>query len=234
MAGLGSYLESVLVHYTYDDCELAAGISYNPLTTSVLCSNNIQNYAVPCCDTARSSAITVNAPWVQWVNNYHQVLSCKTQIRRQMTETAQQQTAWYQMGDFGAYDPEVARRLQGEETRRIEALRRDHEERTRLATVAESTAEKLLVEHLDEKQLDQFRNHRYFEVVRDSGKRVYRIKHGWAGNIEVFEGGRLVETMCIHPSTQVPHSDNLLAQKLLLEADETRFRQIANITRREA
>lgn len=109
-----------------------------------------------------------------------------------------------------------------------DAQRREHQ---KLAEVADSVAEKLLVAHLDPKQREDFQNHRHFEVIQAKTKRVYRIKHGWAGNVEVWEGGRRVESLCIHPAVVVPFADNLLAQKLLLEADEPAFRRIANITK---
>ena len=45
------------------------------------------------------------------------------------------------------------------------------------------------------------------------------------------EGGRPAEVYCIHPSEWVPHEDNMLAQKLMLEYDEESFLRIANRSR---
>ena len=255
MAGFGSCLGSLLGMNNQTYGVIAGnGISYSISTTDGLCLNNIQYYTVPTTyNTATTSSITITPTvWGEWINEsyvmasdgiwqvWNQGFGAGTGNMQAAGAGQQaQEGAWNQLGNgnLGAYrpDPGVIRQIaEGAARRQQEEVQRQAVEARKVAEVAESTAERLLVEHLDEKQLEQFRNHRYFEVILENSRRVYRIKHGWAGNIEVFEDGRLVETMCIHPRTQVPHSDNLLAQKLLLEADEFRFRQIANITRRAA
>ena len=240
MAGFGSCLGSLLgmSNQTYG-VNSSNGISYSSVATGGLCSNNIQYYTVPTTyNTATTSSYVMASDgiWQVWNQGFGAGTG-----NMQVAGAGQQaqEGAWNQLGNgnLGAYrpDPGVIRQIaEGAARRQQEEVQRQAVEARKVAEVAESTAERLLVEHLDEKQLEQFRNHRYFEVILENSRRVYRIKHGWAGNIEVFEDGRLVETVCIHPRTQVPHSDNLLAQKLLLEADEFRFRQIANITRRAA
>lgn len=102
----------------------------------------------------------------------------------------------------------------------------------------------------DEEQRAEYLRDKAFTVRLPDGKR-YRIKKGWAGNVERVEDVRLpqqqspslvandrhyvaVEKLCIHPNDWVPDQDNMLAQKLLLEADEAKFRRIANITRLRA
>jgi hypothetical protein len=96
---------------------------------------------------------------------------------------------------------------------------------------ADDRAVRTLLEHLTPLQKEQYAKDKFFEVVSATSRRRYRISHGWAGNITVFdEQDRQVEKLCIHPSKQVPYADNLLAQKLLLEADEEKFLKIANHT----
>jgi len=251
VAGLGSCLGSLLGMsngpYTCG-VDPSGSQPYTSVTSGCISNNYVYYNVAVSYSTATASYVTVPAAvWGNWVNDYYVMTSDGIWQSwaqgmgsgAQGTQAAgagqaqQQQAAWNQMA-IRPYRAAEATRLAQEAAAQQQERWRQVEETKKIAVTAESTAEKLLAEHLDDKQLEQFRNHRYFEVIRDAGKRVYRIKHGWAGNIEVFEGGRLVETMCIHPSAQVPFSDNLLAQKLLLEADEQRFRRIANITRRAA
>jgi hypothetical protein len=138
---------------------------------------------------------------------------------------------------------EAQQRQRREHEARIAADRRAREE-------AEVRAEQLLLRELDEGQRAEYLRDKAFTVRLPDGKR-YRIKKGWAGNVERVEDVRLpqqqspslvandqhyvaVEKLCIHPNDWVPDQDNMLAQKLLLEADEAKFRRIANITRLRA
>lgn len=93
---------------------------------------------------------------------------------------------------------------------------------------AEVKAEELLRSCLSRSQDEELTKNGWFDVpVKD---RTYRIKRGIAGNIFLLgDDGREVERFCIHPSG-VPAGDAMLAQKLLLETDERKFRQVANIT----
>lgn len=94
---------------------------------------------------------------------------------------------------------------------------------------AEARAEALLHENLDSVQREDLEKKRYFHVRAKSG-RWYRICVGVAGNVYRIENGREVEKFCIHPPDSYPTPDVMLAQKLLLEADEDAFRRTANIT----
>ena len=89
-------------------------------------------------------------------------------------------------------------------------------------------AKELLKESLDAEQLDQLERTNWFFVKSQLGKR-YRIRHRWAGNVdEIDDQDRVVAEYCIHPRQRVPVEDSMLIQKLMLEADEPRFLQIAN------
>ena|ERR1017187_5318447 len=96
---------------------------------------------------------------------------------------------------------------------------------------ADDRATGLLLAHLSPDQREQYEKDRCFEVHIADKKSVrrYRITQGWAGNVFlVDEQGKKIKKFCIHPTKSVPYADNLLAQKLLLEADEERFLSIAN------
>ena len=95
----------------------------------------------------------------------------------------------------------------------------------------EERAEALLLSTLDEEQRDEYARLRRFHVETDS--RIYRIQYGRAGNVKVVhtkDAEFHLEALCLHPTDRVPNPDTMLAQKLLLEADEAEFRDIANIT----
>lgn len=113
-----------------------------------------------------------------------------------------------------------------ERARHEEAERRREEERKK----AEATAEVLLLRHLNPEQREEYRQHKYFHV--EVAGRRYRIDKGWAGNVKLIEGGKVAESLCIHPIERIPDQDNMLGQKLLLEWDEEEFRRTANISNR--
>jgi hypothetical protein len=94
---------------------------------------------------------------------------------------------------------------------------------------AEQRAEALLCRFLNSEQLQEFKAHRRFHVRSASG-RLFRIEWGWARNVRLIDEktGAPVRGFCIHPRQNVPVADSLLAQKLMLEATENEFEQIAN------
>jgi hypothetical protein len=98
--------------------------------------------------------------------------------------------------------------------------------------VANEKAKKLLVEHLSAEQQKTYEEKRYFDV--DIEGRTYRIHHGSHGNVRLLgtgdKAGKEITKYCIQPEG-VPIGDVLLAQKLLLEANEKEFLRIANATR---
>jgi hypothetical protein len=94
---------------------------------------------------------------------------------------------------------------------------------------AAARARVILEENLTEEQRKQLADNNWFEVITPKG--TYRIRRGWAGNVDrLDDGGRVRDRFCIHPSESVPPEDNMLAQKLLLEANEEMFLRIANRT----
>jgi len=104
-------------------------------------------------------------------------------------------------------------------------------EKKRLAeqAVADARAKKLLIECLTSEQRATLEKYNYFDVKVPSGQ-VYRIHKGWAHNVKRVrpDGTVAPGTFCAHPSDQVPHYDNMLAQKFTLETDEQAFLRIAN------
>jgi hypothetical protein len=116
------------------------------------------------------------------------------------------------------------------EAARQELLARD-QARIKERKEAEDRARVLLLATLDAEQAKMFVAERSFVVHSQDRKRRYLVKYGVQGNVELLnDAGQSVAKFCIHPEESVPTPDVMLAQKLLLEADEQQFLKIANKT----
>ncbi|HLS85784.1 MAG TPA: hypothetical protein VK043_05760 [Burkholderiales bacterium] len=111
--------------------------------------------------------------------------------------------------------------------RRLIAARRRHLEATLAPDRhAYRRARTLLRRHLSPAQRREYERYGAFTVVGPSGRR-YRIGYGACINIEVLSRAGTVEyRLCAGPSG-VPIPAVMLAQKLMLEAQEAAFLQIA-------
>lgn len=111
--------------------------------------------------------------------------------------------------------------------------------------VSARRAETLLLEHLTDDQIQSWRKNKQFTVHTADGKRLYSIAYGMAGNIRLvkLEGEAPVSKhghplkvgncFCMHvyhPDGEVPTEDNVLAQKLIIEANEEEFLRLANVS----
>lgn len=119
------------------------------------------------------------------------------------------------------------------EIARDEIVRRNRHRAYQLRKrIAKRTAEALLVSTFTVEERDEWEALDRVTVIAPDGA-TYRIRRGWAGNIDVIEGDdEIVERWCVHPSRPIPEADNVLGQKLMIEsghADE--LRGIANVTR---
>jgi hypothetical protein len=110
----------------------------------------------------------------------------------------------------------------------INAWVRDHQAQR---AAADEKARKLLARLLSQEQRARYETQREFEILtcRNGEVRRYLIKEGHAGNIVRLDAnGTAIERYCIHTDESIPAPDNMVAQKLLLEADEETFLKIAN------
>ncbi len=122
-------------------------------------------------------------------------------------------------------EEQLEARLERQRQAELNRQRREEEQKA-----ARQKAEELLRESLDEEQRNQFDKTKWFFVISQSGE-CYRIRPGLVGNIdELNKDNKIVAKYCIHPRISVPVEDSMLTQKLMLEADEARFLQIANKT----
>jgi len=86
---------------------------------------------------------------------------------------------------------------------------------------ARARGTKLLKRNLSPEQLQQYKQHRHFDVIGgETGKR-YRIRPGTSLNIDEYdaEGGK-VTSWCFVPEGRLATGDVMLAQKLALELFE--------------
>jgi hypothetical protein len=96
----------------------------------------------------------------------------------------------------------------------------------------------LLRGQLSPEQLAEFTDRRQFTVRSRTG-RVYRVGWGNVRNIHEIgptapprtgDGAPILGFFCIHPNISCPIPDVMLAQKLLIEANEEEFLRVANRT----
>ena len=88
---------------------------------------------------------------------------------------------------------------------------------------------RLLEEWLSAAQREQYRTHRYFDVVGSKSGKRYRIHHGRQQNIYELDGkGEQVCGWCFLPSGGLVEGDCMLAQKIALETDEEAALRVAN------
>lgn len=115
----------------------------------------------------------------------------------------------------------------------IDAMNAERRARADESIAAVARAEAILRENLTPTQRRALDRWGGFKVIAGSGK-TYRIDRGQSGNVKELGrsrvgAARVVASYCIHP-TGLPTADVMLAQKLLLEANEPEFLRIANRT----
>jgi hypothetical protein len=110
---------------------------------------------------------------------------------------------------------------------RAEAAQAAAAERRVLEAAAKERARKLLLEALADDQQAELLKDGFFHVETRDGTRRYRLSPtGQPKRVRGEDG--LAWAYCIHPEYGYPQDDVVLAQKLMLEADEEAFLRIAN------
>lgn len=160
---------------------------------------------------------TTDAAWVQW-----NAAGTSTATLYINTAPLVVSNSGWQVAQLPERTPE---QVEGDRLAREQRRERRQREAAELEA-AKERAEELLVSYLDEVQRGELRVHNRFHVTTTSGRR-YCINRGRAGNVRRPEDRRV---FCIHDYEGLPEADTMLAQKLLLEADEEAFLRIANVT----
>jgi hypothetical protein len=198
--------------------------SSSSATTPIVVSNNSEAFTTTTTiTTSATTAATLTA-----INNW--LLAHEYYLRP--TAWEQQQLPQWQWrypileqtphwaGDIGPQEREP-----DDYTRERQALRREHER-------ANARAEALLTGQLTPAQQEELRarGHFHIDIVSSNGeRRRYRIRRGRHGNIDqVDDHGRVLRSLCVHPTMNVPDADTMLAQKLWLEGNESELLRTAN------
>jgi|RhiMethySRZTD1v2_1073278.scaffolds.fasta_scaffold54809_5 hypothetical protein len=97
---------------------------------------------------------------------------------------------------------------------------------------AEVRAVELLKENLSATQLEQYEQHRHFDVIGGHSGKRYRIRPSTSMNIDEYDAdGQLVTSWCFVPEGPLGTGDVMLAQKFALELFETDALSIAGRAR---
>jgi hypothetical protein len=128
-----------------------------------------------------------------------------------------------------AYIPPPETELQKQaRLEREAAWKQQEEERKRKEAEALQRAEDLLMLQLSEKQRSDWKKHKAFDVISQSGKR-FRIRNERSMNVDEYDANnKMVARHCIVSQTHVPAPDQYVMQKLMLEHQEADFMRIAN------
>jgi len=162
---------------------------------------------------------TTDSVWSTWVLDGHTLIIQGAAIPPQTPEQKAENDRIYAEAQKAA--EESMKRAQ-EERERAEARKK----------VAEEKALDLLMSLLDEGQQAMLKKDGHFVVFGEKTGNKYRIKKGLAGNIELLgNNDRVLERWCWHIPYGYPDYDNMVAQKLMLEADEEQAMAQANKTR---
>ena len=118
-----------------------------------------------------------------------------------------------------------------EDAERQEKVRRQVAEEEEKRKIAAERANKILLEHLTPEQRETIEKNDWFIIEGGTTKKRYRVRRtGIAGNVEELEGEKVVAKYCCHIAHHYPRPDHHLAQKLMLEWDESEFLRLANRT----
>lgn len=192
-------------------------ITSNITAASITASPLYSNYTRP----ATIDATAANDAAWQILNSaaYDQIIQQWNVITH---ETQEQRAA--RMLQIARYEDEQ-RTTAAERQQRMAA---QHAEHARV----NARAEALLLEHLSEQQNEELRarGHFHLETIAPSGeRRRYRIRRGRHGNIDQVDAqGKVLKSLCVHPTMGIPDADTMLAQKLWLQHNEPELLRVAN------
>lgn len=187
-------------------------------------------------DITGSASCTTTAAWTNWNSGQDTGTSTSATVWNQWTTggtTDNTGSIWYYWVGGGENPTISSASVNYPEptAEEREATRLANEERERQQKEAETRAEKILNENLDEDQRKVYAERKVVPITTAKGRK-YLIKKGRAGNVyRLDEHGREVERFCIHPDEAVPDQDTMLAQILWLRWCEEEFLRVANMTK---
>lgn len=149
------------------------------------------------------------------------------------------QTAYMELARWRASasrEEREARRMAAAQAREVALARQREQERQNQERIAKADAAKersleLLLAHLTEKQRATFEKNKWFVVEGGKSKQLYKVQdlgHLRANVAVIHKNGIVIHRLCCHCDFSLPHYDQLLAQKVMLEYDEDNFLRLAN------
>ncbi len=180
-----------------------------------------------CDSTIASSTTTTNDSWVQWCTGTDN--SGRDMTGSATTNGTASGTVWQSW--VGPVDPpEVDEQVRADWEKEAEARKERDEEARKKREQANKQATELLRSQLDEEQLADYDLNGGFTVV--ANKKKYRIRG--AETLELDKDDKKVASFCIHASWRepIPMPDQMLAKKLMLDANPKEFLRVANRTPR--
>jgi hypothetical protein len=181
--------------------------------------------------TCMIADVAATTTWKQW---YTTGTATTTNLYVDYTQaTATAEHAWLVWTDDIAVPvrrpieaPAIIRAREDDVDRRL----REYAEANARAAVSRdeaiARAEKLLLENLSLRQRLEYRRDSSF-VVHGRRNR-YRIRKGYAGNVDVIDkDGCVEEVICLHPREGIPSQDVMLIQRFMLEFNEEEARRTA-------
>jgi hypothetical protein len=204
--------------YTASSDGTTAGTWYTWVTDGTATTNasgSTWNQWIAADFSATTSTSATSNVWVAWNNETQYVVkTARVVATRQIYAPA----------------PETEEQKQARLVREAEWKRQEAERKQKEAEALQR-AEDLLMLQLSERQKSDWKEHKAFDVISQSGKR-FRITNRSAHNVFEYDkdGKRAVEH-CIVSREHVPLPDQLVMQKLMLENHEADFMRIANHTR---
>lgn len=167
-----------------------------------------------------STTATTNLYWNVW-----------EEARAAQQAMVESDQARYRRATRDHYDQEYARVQQLIAGHQSVADERRSRQRAHMRGEAHRRAAELLLEHLSPAQRKTFVDNKWFIVVGASDAR-YRIRDNngsVVANIDVLDSeDTITARLCGHAQLGIPHADQLLAQKMMLECDEEAFLRVAN------
>ena len=186
---------------------------------------------------------TGDSEWEEWLlqENYNSPIQQQVRspavLRRGLRRNAEraQEELFEELTRMRTNDREILERLQqryNQEMGQHNVPPPQMPMRPPITEQAQLRAKMLLFEHLTPEQQATFERHGWFIVEGGKSKTKYRVRNDrhLVGNVDVLRNDRVAHRLCAHMRRDAfPEGDHLLAQMLMLELDEDRFLQIANV-----
>lgn len=158
-----------------------------------------------------STSITMHNVWSDWQNQpyTYQYVPPARQLRK-----CEHGVEYEIASKTTCHECQVAMLRKAKLRAQLERSRRRREE------LAHLRALELLMQHLDRQQAEEFERSKAFHAVCPRTGRRFKIRNQWSGNLDEYdeEGVKITKRHCVHHERMTAVEDNMLTQKLMIEA----------------